>query len=230
MARDSDKVAVYLEIGKKRVLAGALDWPGWLRGGRDEESALSALLDYGPRYAKIMRAAGIKFTAPEDGGALKVVERVDGNATTDFGAPDVPPSVDTEPVDKAELTRLADLLKACWQAFDAATKRGRGKELRKGPRGGGRELDGIVEHVMGAESSYLSSLGGKAPKSKSAGDVRRAVEAQREVILETLSAASRGEIPMVGPRGGARWTSRYFVRRAAWHVLDHVWEIEDRII
>ena len=25
-----------------------------------------------------------------------------------------------------------------------------------------------------------------------------------------------------------KWTARYFLRRAAWHVLDHVWEIEDK--
>jgi hypothetical protein len=27
----------------------------------------------------------------------------------------------------------------------------------------------------------------------------------------------------------SRWPPRYVVRRAAWHVLDHAWEIEDRI-
>jgi hypothetical protein len=34
------KVDVVLEIGKKRTFAVALDWPGWTRRGRDEESAL----------------------------------------------------------------------------------------------------------------------------------------------------------------------------------------------
>jgi hypothetical protein len=24
------------------------------------------------------------------------------------------------------------------------------------------------------------------------------------------------------------WSPRYFVRRSAWHALDHAWEIEDR--
>jgi len=27
----------------------------------------------------------------------------------------------------------------------------------------------------------------------------------------------------------ACWPARYYVRRAAWHVLDHAWEIEDRL-
>ena len=28
---------VYLELGTKRVFACALEWPGWCRGGRDEQ-------------------------------------------------------------------------------------------------------------------------------------------------------------------------------------------------
>jgi hypothetical protein len=44
-----------------------------------------------------------------------------------------------------------------------------------------------------------------------------------------LVASVRGELPTEGPRGGVRWSARYTVRRAAWHTLDHAWEIEDRI-
>jgi hypothetical protein len=237
-------IAVYLEVGKKRTLAGALDWPGWCRGGRDEEAALQALLDYGPRYERVLRGAGHGvargFQAPADIAAFTVVERVTGNATTDFGAPDVPPSIDAEPLDDGELRRLQELLKACWAALDAAAGAAKGKELRKGPRGGGRDPGHIVGHVLDAESSYLSKLGGKLPASsredvKEEDDPSRILKHQemndrREAILETLAASAHGEIPPQGPRGGARWTARYFVRRAAWHILDHVWEIEDRII
>ncbi|HEX5839952.1 MAG TPA: hypothetical protein VFY26_19100 [Anaerolineales bacterium] len=56
-----------------------------------------------------------------------------------------------------------------------------------------------------------------------------ASEELRPAILETLAASAHGEIDEVGPRGGKRWVARYFVRREAWHVLDHVWEIEDRL-
>lgn len=232
MADSLGRVAVYLEIGKKRTLAGAHDWPGWCRGGneRGEEAALQALVEYGPRYERVLRAAGIRFDAPADVSTLDVTERLEGNATTDFGAPDVAPSGDDAPVDDAELKRLQGLLKACWSAFDAAAEAAYGKELRKGPRGGGRELMGIVQHVADAEASYLSRLGGKAPKAGGEDDPGRVLKEQRQVILDVLEASARGEIALIGPRGGARWTARYFVRRAAWHVLDHVWEIEDRAI
>jgi hypothetical protein len=230
MTRSPDQIAVYLEIGKHRTLAGAFAWPGWLRGGRDEEAALRALVEYGTRYERVLHDAGLSFNVPADSGVLAVVERLEGNTTTDFGAPDIAPSVDAAPMEDTELRRLQGILKACWLAFDTATQATQGRELRKGPRGGGRELAGIVEHVLGAEASYLASLGGKLPKQGYEGDPIRATEQRRKVILDAMEAAARGEFPSVGPRGGARWTPRYFVRRAAWHILDHVWELEDRVL
>ena len=222
----TNKLNVYLEVGSRRTFAAALDWPGWCRMGRDEATALRTLFEYGPRYARILRPARLGFQAPNDVSAFVVVERLKGNATTDFGAPDVAPASDAQPLDDAELRRLQALLKACWRAFDAAVEMAQGKALRTGPRGGGRTLDGIIQHVLGAEMGYLSALGGKAPQSESPipspGPIRQA-------ILKTWGASARGEIAAYGPRGGKRWSPRYFVRREAWHVLDHLWEIEDRL-
>ncbi len=229
MDQSSPKIDVYLEIGKKRAFAGAIDWPGWCRSGRDQASALQALFDYGPRYARVLRAAPLGFQAPAAASALAVVERLEGNATTDFGAPDLAPSGDAQPVDDAGLQRFQALLEACWQAFDATVRAAIGKELRKGPRGGGRDLDGIVQHVLGGDEGYLGRLGWKLEKGGEAGP-DEALRQTRQAILEALASAARRQAPPRGPRGGLRWTPRYFVRRLAWHVLDHAWEIEDRAL
>lgn len=218
---------IYLEIGKKRTIAGALDWPGWCRSGRDEESALRSLLEYAPRYADVLHATRLGFQAPADTAAFTVVERLEGNTTTDFGAPDIAPSSDTRPIDDAELQRFQTLLKACWKAFDAAVRAATGHELRKGPRGGGRDLDAVVGHVLGAELSYLARLAWKF-KPDGTEDQNETLLRGRAELLDALAAAARGELPTRGPRGGAIWSPRYFVRRVAWHVLDHAWEIEDR--
>src|SRR5512135_3377929 len=103
MPNSSSKIDIYLETGKKRIFAGALAWPGWCRSGRDEASALQALCDYGPRYGYALHTAGLGFQAPADASAFVVVERLAGNATTDFGAPGTPPSNDAKPVDAPEL-------------------------------------------------------------------------------------------------------------------------------
>jgi len=228
MRRSSNEFEIYLETGKKRVFAGAIDWPGWCRSGGDEAAALSALYDYGRRYAGVLRRAQLGFQAPTDASALVVVERLEGNVTTDFGAPGKPPSSDAMPVDEAELERFQELLKACWQAFDDAARAAEGKQLVKGPRGGGRELEGIIQHVLGGEAGYLTALGAKL-KANASESPDEYLNRSRQVVLETLTRAAHGEVPPQGPRGGARWSPRYFVRRAAWHVLDHAWELEDRI-
>ena len=213
---------VYLERGAKRVFAGAIEWPGWARAGRSEDAALEALLAAGSRYASALKATRLAFAAPKDLVDLRVVERLTGTATTDFGAPDVAVERDRDEVDAKELKRLEAILRATWRALDAAAERAGGLELAKGPRGGGRSLDAIVQHVLGADASYVRMLGAKVE-----GDDAPRLDRVRDGVLEALGTAVREGVPP-SPRGGKRWTPRYFVRRSAWHVLDHAWEIEDR--
>lgn len=224
MPRTSNKIDVYLEIGSKRVFAGAIDWYGWCRSGRDKQSALQALIEYAPRYERVLRKSGFKFRPPKDPSVFNIVERLKGNATTDFGAPGIPPSSDARTVDEAELKRLEAILKSCWSAFEAAIKKAKGKRLAKGPRGGGRDQKGISEHLLGADAAYLGGLGWKLEKNQES-----ELAEIRPAILAALTAAAHGELPVLGPRGGVHWTPRYFVRRSAWHVLDHAWEVEDRL-
>ncbi len=219
-------VAVYLEIGQKRTFAGAIEWPGWCRSGRGEDEALAALLVHAPRYAAMVEAAGL--TAPAAAN-LDVVERLTGGAGTEFGAPSVAPVADERPLTARELDRLSRLLVASWQAFDIAWSETAkaGIELRKGPRGGGRDLPKMRMHVLEAEEAYLSRLGSRVPRPADA-PVPARVGAVRDAILATLAARARGEqIPEPSSVEG-RWSPRYFVRRTAWHALDHAWEIEDR--
>ena len=209
------------------MFASAVDWPGWCRSARDEDGALSALVLYAPRYAGVLRGVRAAFRQPKDTSVLRVIEQVDGNVTTDFGAPDAIADDDSRRIDRRELTRLISILEACWAAFDEAVDDAEGVELSKGPRGGGRSLAAIVGHVVGAEASYVGRFGVRRPKvddghpNEAKGDVRgAAVDALTSAVLE-------GQ-PERGPRGGAIITPRRFLRRAAWHVMDHAWEIQDR--
>jgi hypothetical protein len=229
MASKKAQTEVYLEVGQKKIFAGALDWPGWCRSARDEETALATLGEYAPRYARIFSGTTIDFVPPDDPSAVVVVERLAGTSTTDFGAPDVAPARDAEPFDEAARERSEAILAAIWRAFDRAVRAAEGKELRKGPRGGGRECDGIVRHVLGADAAYLRRVGQKFSQDDSA-PLDQELRRTREAISTALAAGVRGEVPEQGPRGGALWTPRYFVRRVAWHTVDHLWEIEDRIV
>jgi len=219
-------IRVYLDSGAKKTFAMAVDWPGWGRSGRNEEEALAALVDYGRRYAAVAKRTGIPFDKPPGVAALAVEETVRGNATTDFGAPGVPRRSDAEPLEDAELTRLTELLVASWETFDAAARKAKGASLRLGPRGGGRTLPKIVDHVMGADEAYLGGLGERPPKRSA--DAAASMERLRAAFLAALKAKAHGE-PVSNPRNTKKpWSPRYAIRRSAWHAMDHAWEIEDR--
>lgn len=218
----SSALPVYVEVGKKRSFAAALDWPGWCRSGPDEDAALEALASYTGRYKSALgaRARGLSVRVPGD---LRIVERLPGDASTDFGAPGEIPDADRRPIEARELERQLRILRACWDAFDRIAVAAAGVALAKGPRGGGRDLDKIRAHVVEAEVAYLGRLGGRV-----GADERRDAEAVRSAIRDAAVARARGEVPDHGPRGGLRWPARYAIRRTAWHALDHAWEIEDR--
>ena len=221
---------IYLEVGDKKVFACSVAWPGWCRSGKDAETAVQALYDTASRYRRIVQAAGLEFDLPVSAASFHVSERVEGNATTDFGAPAVPISRDNKPVDDDELGRMEALLQAYWQAFDEAVDLAEGKELRKGPRGGGRDVPRMIDHVVGAEEGYLNALGWKKIPPVKDETMEQKQERIRGEILEGLRVSVAGQIAAEGPRGGKRWPPRYFVRRVGWHVLDHAWEMEDRVV
>lgn len=210
---------VYLEIAPKRTFACTLDWPGWCRSGRDEMEALDRLADYAERYAAVVARAGMKF--PKTATDFAVVERLPGSATTEFGALDKPAAADSRPLTKAQAERLAALVAAAWVTLDdiaAASP----AELRKGPRGGGRDRDKMLQHVLAAEASYVRMIGLRI-REPAVGD-STAVAAERAAVREVLRAA-RAPLPDLTTKA---WPYRYAARRIAWHVLDHAWEMEDR--
>jgi hypothetical protein len=211
--------AVYLELGRQRTFACALDWPGWCRSGKTEELALEALAAYAPRYAPVAERAGIAFPAGA-GDAARVVERLPGSGATDFGVPEKLATADAEPLGARDAERQAALVTAAWALFDQVVA-GAPAELRKGPRGGGRDRDKMVDHVLGAEAGYARRLGVK--HRPPALDDPDAIAALREAIVAVLRQPSDGTPPV--PKG---WPPRYAARRVAWHVLDHAWEMQDR--
>ena len=208
---------VYLELGKQRVFACALDWPGWCRAGKSEALALEALAAAAPRYARVAADAGFAFGINE---GLDVVTRVPGSASTDFGVPGAVPDLDREPLAEPGAERLASLVAAAWRELDRVVAAAPA-ELRKGPRGGGRDRDKIIAHVISAEASYIRSLGLRA--STAGQEVPDPT--WRPDVLDVLRNVRDG-----APRTEKGWPPRYAARRIAWHVLDHAWEIEDRSV
>jgi hypothetical protein len=208
--------AIYLEVTDKKVVAWSLEWPGWCRIRTREEAALQALVDTEARYRMIAERAGFPF-AP---GTLEVVDRLVGDANTAWGIPSVLSPADTRPLDAETAKRNVALLRAAWDRLDEVVAASPA-QLRKGPRGGGRDRDEILRHVIEGERMYARRIGVRHPPF--APTDRTALTAMRDEVVAVVGAPSTGA-PLVA--GG--WTSSYAVRRFAWHVVDHIWELEDR--
>jgi hypothetical protein len=217
----SRRIAVAIEAAPKKAFATAVDWPGWSRSGKTPGLALEALAAYATRYAEVAAEAGEQLPSVRSGDdAFEVVEEATGGGGTEFGVPSRVTDADRRRTTAAEGDRLRRLVAAAWTTFDnvAATAPA---ELRKGPRGGGRDRDKMIGHVVEADGAYAREIGLrlKAPVPED----RAAVEAMRAAVLEAIGAPSDGS-----PVADRKWTARYAASRIAWHALDHAWEMEDR--
>jgi hypothetical protein len=217
-----EPIRVMIERGRKKpvAVATAFDWPGWDRSGKSENEALQVLAAYRPRYAKIAKLAGLagEFRAA---GEMKVVERIEGVGMTDFyGLSYRSAGPEHEPMSHAACERKIALLRASWTYFDNVASRV-SPELRKGPRGGGRDRDAIVRHTNGAEIYEFA---------KKVGINTRLEAREHPDELRAHRDAFCAAIRDYNARGAAArtWTVQFVIRHSAYHMLDHAWEMEDR--
>lgn len=216
----SQRIKVAIQVTPKKAFATAIDWPGWSRSGKTADLALEALARYGPRYAAIARKAGESFPDDVASGDFEVVEQAEGDSGTEFGVPSRVTNADRRPVSAVEADRLRRLVGAAWTTFDRVSASASG-ELRKGPRGGGRDRDKMIGHVVEADHAYAREIGVRLKPP--AADDRPGIEAVRAAMLEVLGSPSDGST-----LADRKWTARYAAGRIAWHALDHAWEMEDR--
>jgi hypothetical protein len=217
-------IRVMLEIGPKgkKVVAVAPDWPGLERGAKSKEDAIERLLSYVPRYSQVAKLA--KMDAEFD--AIKNVEFVEqypGTGSTDFwGISFALSSIDRQALSEDELERELTLMQACWAFFDNV-RRQVSAEMRKGPRGGGRNRDNIVRHTFAAEQDWAKMIGVLTPDGALL--TGKGLKAHREAYCHAVR-----DYHLQGKLAGkmAKWPLRYLIRHTAFHTMDHAWEMEDK--
>jgi hypothetical protein len=217
-------IRVVLERGPKakKFVAFAVDWPGWSRGAKTADGALETLAGYRERYRSVAVNAGLGQSF-DDGGPIDVIEDRVGTGSTDFwGISFSPSSLEQEPMDAAELERKLAVLQACWTCFDEVAARV-SPEMRKGPRGGGRDRDTIIRHTIRTESEGFAKKVGLVVPERAA--LRPgALAPYRSAYLDAMRAYQRGE----AKRAMRSWTLAFLVRHSAYHTMDHAWEMEDK--
>ncbi len=216
-------VRTVLERGPKgkKAVAFAIDWPGWSRGAKTPDLALVTLESYRERYRPIALAAGMgdEFDAA---GPLDIVEDRVGTGSTDFwGISFSPSGFEQGPMDDTDIDRKIRLLQACWAFFDGLSARV-SAEMRKGPRGGGRDRDQIIRHTIRTESEdFAKRVGLRIPEG--AALTQEGLRTHREAYVAAMRAYNAGE-----GRRMRSWTLPFLVRHSAFHVMDHAWEMEDK--
>ncbi|HET9201390.1 MAG TPA: hypothetical protein VFO84_10525 [Dehalococcoidia bacterium] len=217
----ADAIRVNLELGPKgkKVVAVAPDWPGLSRGGKTGEAATERLLTYVPRYRKVTHHAGLDAELPTDP-TVDVVEEYPGTGSTDFwGISFAFSSIDRQEMSSDELERELKLMQGCWAFFDDVRSRV-SAELRKGPRGGGRDRDHIVRHVLVNEADWSGGIGVRTPAESVLTDA--GLKTHREAYCSAIrSFHSEGKT-------ARKWPLRFLIRHTAFHTMDHAWEMEDR--
>ena len=207
---------------EKKSVAFALDWPGWSRGAKTADGALTTLESYRERYRPVAILAGLggEFDVA---GPLDVVEEQAGTGSTDFwGISYVPCSLERGPIDQDDLERRIALLRACWAFFDGVAARV-SPEMRKGPRGGGRDRERIVAHTIRTESEFFARKVGLVIPERAA-LTPDGLREYRTSYIEAIRAYDRGEVK----RPMRSWTLPFLLRHSAYHTLDHAWEMEDK--
>ena len=212
---------VTLEIGPKgkKVVAVAPDWPGLERGAKTGEDAIERLRSYIPRYSQVAKLAEMdaEFDAITN---VDLVEQYSGTGSTDFwGISFAFSSIDKQGMSGDELERELRLMQACWAFFDSV--RGRvSAELRKGPRGGGRDRDRIVRHIFANEQDWAKGLG--VHTTDDAMLTGKGLKAHRAAYCHAIrDYHSQGKL-------AGKWPLRYLIRHTAFHTMDHAWEMEDK--
>jgi hypothetical protein len=218
----SQSVRMMIELGPKgkKSVAYAIDWPGWSRGRKTPDQAIEMLEAYRQRYRPIADIAGLGAEF-DTAGSLIEVDRYTGTGSTDFwGISFAASPEEREGMSEQLLERRLALLQAAWAFFDQVAKRV-SPELKKGPRGGGRDRDQIINHTLGWERTGLAvNVGIEYPEGVLIDpDVLRQY---REGYVEALR-----EHHAKGQKA-RKWELSYLIRHSAFHMLDHAWEMEDK--
>lgn len=216
---------VVLERGPKakRFVAYSVDWPGWSRGAKTGEGAFETLEAYRDRYREVARRAGL-VREFDTAGPLEIAEERVGTGSTDFwGISFSASSSEHDQLPEDVLERRLSLLRAAWGLFDDVAARV-SPEMRRGVRGGGRERDQIVRHVMRVESLDFAKQAGLLIEEDDAPIAARARGPYREAFVEAMRDYNAGRVE----KQMRSWTLPFLIRHAAFHTLDHAWEMEDK--
>lgn len=239
-----DSIRVWLEPDYDHGRTGAwlLDWPGAFTWGTTRDIALARAPSAAHRFVDWLAEHGDAASAVpaahtvviEEVTAYRLADGYEVNAT--FGA-------DEEPVAPAELDaairRLGyardDLLELVLRITGFEARGGqlpteeRTAEATASGASDGRHVDDVLRHVAGAETWFVSRLDPSARYEGPRDDLTEYLTASRAFLVAGLRRMhAEGASPRDDGKG-EHWTLAKLLRRALYHSLDHLDELDRRL-
>jgi uncharacterized damage-inducible protein DinB len=206
-----------------KSIAWVIDHPGCFAYGEDDKEAIlrvpQALVAYQEWIGKHTDESWLSDLGDFDVRLTEALEKpANGSPSRDWFQFDAQPLTQVEVEQGIKLLgwSRADLLDIVLSFSD--------KELDQTFEGERWSMRGIVGHIADAETWYLEQLGLTVGiKEHLAEDVFARLEQVRQRTSEVLPLlAGNAEIHK---KGQSTWSGRKFLRRAAWHEMDHIGHI-----
>jgi predicted RNase H-like HicB family nuclease len=227
---------LYLDHGPKRrtTMVHVIALMGCVHNGPTTDEVLEEMPDAIRGFLRFLAEHGDERADPDAPFTTRIAEEVTKGQMLGSGVEVFGP--DHDPIKPAELKRLVTRHGWIREAMLKDVAALDGKALAAKPARG-RPIGAILQHVMGADCSYLSSglrsnrdlnaLARDAEKGEL--DVREALDEGERLFAADLLATTPAERSAVIPRGQLIGSVRRTLRRSLEHNWEHLLEIRTRL-
>ena len=239
-----DSIRVWLEPNYDHGRTGAwlLDWPGAFTWGDSRETALGRATSAAHRFVDWVEAHGdtavpVPIEPPEVIDEVAAYTLPDGyeiNATFDADdrpatAADVETALRRLAFARTDLLRLVGRIREFEAGVGHLPSEQRSAEAKATGADDGRLVDQILRHLAGADTWFVSRLDPAARFEGSRGELTDYMSASQQFLAQGLRRIQAADMPPRLDSKGERWTLTKVLRRALYHSLDHLEELDRRL-
>ena len=228
---------LYLESGPKhkKTMVHIFDLLGCVAAGPTTEKALESTPEAIRTYLRFLQRHGVDVDSAQDI-QLQIAQHITEGEWLGHGSPYVVFQADLEPLTAHELEKYIKHLQWSRQELLLLIDGLSEEQLAKEPQQKGRPIRSILEHVFGAEYSYVRNLG-KLEGVRGPGSIEHLpkdellarMEQMRIAEIEKLRSFSLQELSEVVVHGKQTQTVRRMLRRMLEHEWEHLVELKERL-
>ncbi|MBI2757641.1 MAG: type II toxin-antitoxin system HicB family antitoxin [Chloroflexi bacterium] len=233
------KYSLYLESGPKhkKTMVHVLDLLGCIAQGPTTEAALESTPEAIRTYLRFLQAHG-ETVRPE--GVISTVVAVHVKEGTWLGNGDPTPGFAPDFKTLSTQDKVINLQRLAWMQIDLLEliRDVTQEQMLVEPKGGGRSIYGILEHMAESHTVYLrylvSNVSGlsqalKAVQEEGPDSLPLTLSGLWDITSSRLAALTDAERKVLVSHGQVTWSARRAMRRMLEHGWEHLMEISTRL-